>query len=49
MTYEYINLRNSAKYSLDVILEDTKELQDAYIKIEQLENKLKSINEIVAE
>ena len=49
MTYEYINLRKSSKYSLDSILEQTEELQKAYIKIEQLENKLKSINDIVAE
>lgn len=49
MTYEYINLRNSSKDSLSSILEQSEELQKAYIKIEELENKLKSINDIVAE
>lgn len=49
ITYEYINLRNSSKDSLNSILEQSEELQNAYIKIEQLENKLKSINDIVAE
>ena len=49
MTYEYINLRNSSKESLNSILEQSEELQKAYIKIEELENKLKSINDIVAE
>ena len=49
VTYEYINLRNSSKDSLNSILEQSEELQKAYIKIEELENKLKSINDIVAE
>ena len=39
MTYEYIELRKSAKYSLDSILELSEELQKAYIKIDELENK----------
>ena len=37
MTYEYIELRKSAKYSLDSILELSEELQKAYIRIEELE------------
>lgn len=49
VTYEYINLRNSSKDSLNSILEQSEELQKAYIKIDELENKLKSINDIVAE
>jgi len=49
ITYEYINLRKSSKDSLNSILEQSEELQKAYIKIEELENKLKSINDKVAE
>lgn len=37
MTHEYIELRKSAKYSLDSILELSEELQKAYIRIEELE------------
>lgn len=49
MTYEYINLRKSAKYSLDSILEQSEELQKAYMKIDELENKIKSISDIATE
>ena len=49
MIYNYIDLRNSAKYSLDTILKQSEELQNAYIKIEELENKINTISNTINE
>ena len=49
LTYEYINLRNSAKSSLVDTLENSQKLQDAYQRIQELENKIDTIKNAVNE
>ena len=49
LTFEYINLRNSAKSTLADTLENAQELQNAYKRIQELENKINTIKNTVNE
>ena len=49
LTFEYINLRNSAKSTLADTLENAQELQNAYKKIQELENKINTIKNAINE
>lgn len=49
LTYEYINLRNSAKANLADTLENAQELQNAYKRIQELEDKINTIQNTINE
>ena len=47
MTYKYIDIKNVAQDNLNEILKSAEELQKANIKIEELQNKLDTINNTI--
>ena len=47
MIYKYIDVKNAAQDNLDEILKSAEELQKANIKIEELQNKLDTINNTI--
>ena len=49
LMYKYINLKKSASYSLEQLLKQSEELQKAYMKIEELENKMTVISNTISE
>lgn len=49
LTYKYINLRNSAKSNLADTLANAQQLQDAYKRIQELEDKINTIKNTVNE
>ena len=47
MIYKYIDVKNAAQDNLNEILKSAEELQKANIKIEELQNKLDTINNTI--
>ena len=47
MVYKYIDVKNAAQDNLNEILKSAEELQKANIKIEELQNKLDTINNTI--
>ena len=47
MIYKYIDVKNVAQDNLNEILKSAEELQKANIKIEELQNKLDTINNTI--
>lgn len=47
MIYKYIDVKNAAQDNLNEILKSAEELQNANIKIEELQNKLDTINNTI--
>lgn len=47
MIYKYIDVKNTAQDNLNEILKSAEELQNANIKIEELQNKLDTINNTI--
>lgn len=47
MVYKYIDVKNAAQDNLNEVLKSAEELQKANIKIEELQNKLDTINNTI--
>ena len=47
MVYKYIDVKNAAQENLNEVLKSAEELQKANIKIEELQNKLDTINNTI--